>query len=71
MRDLVRRLGLHLEHTEGWQLIWYEFTPEPAIACRPTGWLLHPYRLCASVHTDQPSTVEVRLGHYNAADPIY
>jgi hypothetical protein len=70
--DLVRRLGEHLEVAKGWKVQWYSSSAAPYLACRPVGWLVNPYELCADLRVEQgQSTVEVRLGHSNRYDPVY
>lgn len=71
-KELMRRVGEHLERDKGWSVTWRRFSDTPEVRCRRAGWFLDPYKLCVWMRVDEErSAVQVSLGYYNHHDPIY
>lgn len=71
-RDVARQLGDHLGQAKGWQVTWYDFTPQPTLECRGSGRVADPYQLCAAIRiVDERPTVEIMLAYADKHDPIY
>ncbi|GLW27891.1 hypothetical protein [Actinoplanes regularis] len=72
-RTLTRRIGEHLERTEGWRMRWYPFTAEPDIECKSSHRPTDPYALCLQLRSigDPDASVQVRLSYSNRHDPVY